>query len=328
MRLPPSSVPTALPRPVTRTADPATPRHGPGPLRTDPVLGRFLDELWAVEGLARLTLDAYRRDLTALSVWLAARGSNLAAASRTDLLDFLGARMQTGSRPRSVARWLSSQRRFYRYLVATGLRQDDPTARIEAPRMGRPLPDSLSEGQIEALLAAPETGTAIGLRDRAMLELLYATGLRVSELVTLEQAQVNPRQGVLRVTGKGSRERLVPLGEEAGDWLRTYLGQARPLLMQGHPPAEAVFVTRRGTGMTRQAFWYRIKQYAADAGITVALSPHTLRHAFATHLLDHGADLRVVQMLLGHSSLSTTQIYTHVARARLQALHARHHPRG
>jgi integrase/recombinase XerD len=294
----------------------------------DPLLDRFLDELWAVEGLARLTLDAYRRDLTALSDWLAARGAALAEADRADLLAFLGARMQAGSRPKSVARWLSSQRRFYRFLVAAGLRRDDPTVRIDAPSIGRPLPDSLSESQVEALLAAPETGTPIGLRDRAMLELLYATGLRVSELVTLEQSQVNPRQGVLRVTGKGSRERLVPLGEEAGDWLRQYLDQARPALMQGHPPAEAVFVTRRGAGMTRQAFWYRIKQYAAVAGIAVALSPHTLRHAFATHLLDHGADLRVVQMLLGHSSLSTTQIYTHVARARLQALHARHHPRG
>jgi integrase/recombinase XerD len=315
----------------------------------DPLLDRFLDELWAVEGLARLTLDAYRRDLTALSDWLAARGAALAEADRADLLAFLGARMQAGSRPKSVARWLSSQRRFYRFLVAAGLRRDDPTVRIDAPSIGRPLPDSLSESQVEALLAAPETGTPIGLRDRAMLELLYATGLRVSELVTLEQSQVNPRQGVLRVTGKGSRERLVPLGEEAGDWLRQYLDQARPALMQGNPPAEApfvhrhragraqprpppppqaVFVTRRGAGMTRQAFWYRIKQYAAVAGIAVALSPHTLRHAFATHLLDHGADLRVVQMLLGHSSLSTTQIYTHVARARLQALHARHHPRG
>jgi integrase/recombinase XerD len=200
--------------------------------------------------------------------------------------------------------------------------------RIDAPRPGRPLPDSLSEHQVDAWLAAPDTATALGLRDRAMLEVLYATGLRVSELVALEHAQNNARQGVLRVTGKGSRERLVPLGEEASHRLRIYLEQARPALMQGHVPAETIFVTRRGVGMTRQAFWYRIKAYAAAAGITVALSPHTLRHAFATHLLDHGADLRVVQMLLGHSSLSTTQIYTHVARARLQALHAQHHPRG
>lgn len=302
--------------------------QGSGPQNPDPLLDRFLDELWAVDGLARLTLEAYRRDLHALSVWLVDRGSTLVDASRADLLAFLGERMQAGFRPKSVARWLSSQRRFYRFLVAAGMRRDDPTARIDAPRIGRPLPGSLSEAQVEALLAAPDPDTSIGLRDRSMLELLYATGLRVSELVTLQQSQVNARQGVLRVTGKGSRERLVPLGEEAGDWLRTYLDEARPALMRGHPPAEAVFVTRRGTGMTRQAFWYRVKQYAAMAGIALTLSPHTLRHAFATHLLDHGADLRVVQMLLGHSSLSTTQIYTHVARARLQALHAQHHPRG
>lgn len=292
------------------------------------MLERFLDELWAVDGLARLTLDAYRRDLEALCLWLRGQGSDLVSASRSELLAFLGSRMQAGSRPRSVARWLSSQRRFYRFLVASGLRRDDPTARIDAPALGRPLPDSLSEGQVEALLGAPDTGSPVGLRDRAMLELLYATGLRVSELVGLEQSRVNPRQGVVRVTGKGSRERLVPLGEEAADWMARYLREARPELMRDRAPAEALFVSRRGIGITRQAFWYRVKQHAAVAGITSGLSPHTLRHAFATHLLDHGADLRVVQMLLGHSSLSTTQIYTHVARARLQALHARHHPRG
>lgn len=292
------------------------------------MLERFLDELWAVDGLAHLTLDAYRRDLTALCLWLRSRGSDLSSASRSDLLAFLGSRMQAGSRPKSVARWLSSQRRFYRFLVASGLRRDDPTVRIDAPAIGRPLPDSLSEGQVEALLGAPDVGSPVGLRDRAMLELLYATGLRVSELVGLEQSRVNPRQGVVRVTGKGSRERLVPVGEEAADWMARYLSKARPELMRDRAPTEALFVSRRGQGMTRQAFWYRIKQHAAVAGITADLSPHTLRHAFATHLLDHGADLRVVQMLLGHSSLSTTQIYTHVARARLQALHARHHPRG
>nr|WP_237251639.1 site-specific tyrosine recombinase XerD [Thioalkalivibrio nitratireducens] len=327
MPSPRSSEPTA-PRPVPRRTEANPAGHGPGPLRPDPALDRFLDELWAVEGLARLTLDAYRRDLTALARWLHPRGVGLADASRSDLLDFLGARMRAGARPRSVARWLSSLRRFYRFLTASGLRRDDPTARIDAPRLGRPLPGSISEIQVEALLAAPDPEDPLGRRDRAMLELLYATGLRVSELVALEQSQVNPRQGVLRVTGKGLRERLVPLGEVAGDWLADYLERGRPALMQGHPPAEAVFVTRRGRAMTRQAFWYRIKAYAAAAGITSELSPHTLRHAFATHLLDHGADLRVVQMLLGHSSLSTTQIYTHVARARLQALHARHHPRG
>ena len=294
----------------------------------NPLLQRFLDELWAVEGLAPLTLESYRRDLTALEGWLRPRGVALEEADRADLLEFLGERMQSGYRPKSVARALSSLRRFYRFLVAGGLRGDDPTARIDSPRIGRPLPGSLSEVQVEALLEAPDTALPVGLRDRAMLELLYATGLRVSELVALEQSQVNPRQGVLRITGKGARDRLVPLGEVAADWLRVYLEQARPVLMEHRAPSEGVFVTRRGAGMTRQAFWYRIKQYAAVAGIPVALSPHTLRHAFATHLLDHGADLRVVQMLLGHSSLSTTQIYTHVARARLQALHASHHPRG
>lgn len=303
-------------------------RSASEPPSPDPLLERFLEELWAVEGLAPLTLEAYRRDLITLQRWLATRGVPLADAGRADLLGFLGARMQAGARPRSAARWLSSLRRFYRFLVGAGLRTDDPSVRIEAPRPGSPLPDSLSEAQVEALLAAPDLATALGLRDRAMLEVLYATGLRVSELVALEHSQINTRQGVLRVTGKGARERLVPLGEEAGDGLRTYLQQSRPELMQGHSPAEAVFVTRRGAGMTRQAFWYRIKTYAVAAGIRAPLSPHTLRHAFATHLLDHGADLRVVQMLLGHSSLSTTQIYTHVARARLQALHAEHHPRG
>lgn len=327
MRSRPNSVPMA-PRPVRRTTEIVAVGQVSGSQHPDPVLDRFLDELWAVDGLALLTLDAYRRDLQALSLWLAERGSTLVEASRADLLAFLAERMQTGFRPKSVARWLSSQRRFYRFLVARGMRGDDPTARIDIPRIGRPLPGSLSEAQVEALLDAPDPDTPIGLRDRSMLELLYATGLRVSELVALEQSQVNARQGVLRVTGKGSRERLVPLGEEAGDWLRAYLDVGRPALLHGHLPSEAVFVTRRGAGMTRQAFWYRIKQYAAMAGIMVPLSPHTLRHAFATHLLDHGADLRVVQMLLGHSSLSTTQIYTHVARARLQALHAQHHPRG
>ena len=294
----------------------------------DSVMERFLDELWAVDGLADLTLDAYRQDLTALAQWLQPHGVALADAGRTELLGFLGARMQAGARPRSVARCLSSLRRFYRFLVANGQRADDPSALIEAPRLGRPLPGGLSEAQVEALLAAPDCGDPVGLRDRAMLELLYATGLRVSELVGLSQHQVNSRQGVVRVTGKGSRERLVPLGEVAADWLSRFLQTARPELMQGHPPVDAVFVTRRGGGLTRQAFWYRIKHYALQAGIQVELSPHTLRHAFATHLLDHGADLRVVQMLLGHSSLSTTQIYTHVAKARLQALHAEHHPRG
>lgn len=293
-----------------------------------PALDRFLDELWAVEGLSDHTLAAYRRDLEGLSRWLARHGMTLETAGAADLLGYVSARMQGGARPKTVTRALSSVRRFYRFLVHHGEREDDPAAGIESPRAGRPLPDSLSETQVDALLQAPDTDTPVGLRDRAMLELMYATGLRVSELVALEWADVNTRQGVVRVTGKGGKERLVPLGEEAAHWLARYLRDARGELMAGHPPAEAVFVTRRGRGLTRQAFWYRIKRYAQVAGIEAPLSPHTLRHAFATHLLDHGADLRVVQMLLGHSSLSTTQIYTHVARARLQSLHAEHHPRG
>ncbi len=292
------------------------------------ILDRFLDELWAVEGLSDHTLAAYRRDLTALHRWLATRAVTLEVATTADLLGHVGARMQAGSRPRSVTRLVSSMRRFYRFLAQHGLRADDPSVGIESPRPGRPLPDSLSEAQVDALLGAPDVSGPLGLRDRAMLELMYATGLRVSELVGLERSGLNIRQGVVRVTGKGEKERLVPLGEEAADWLGRYLDTGRPALMAGHPPVETVFVTRRGRGLTRQAFWYRIKAYARQVGIEAPLSPHTLRHAFATHLLDHGADLRVVQMLLGHSSLSTTQIYTHVARARLQHLHAEHHPRG
>lgn len=294
-----------------------------------PALDRFLDELWAVEGLSDHTLGAYRRDLEGLARWLdAQRGVTLEAARQADLLDFVSARMQAGSRPKSVTRALSSMRRFYRYLVQQGERGDDPSSGIDSPRLGRPLPYSLSETQVETLLRAPDPGDSVGLRDTTMLELMYATGLRVSELVGLERSGVNTRQAIVRITGKGGRERLVPLGEEAAHWLARYLREARPALMDGHPPHEALFVTRRGKGLTRQAFWYRIKHYARQAGIEQPLSPHTLRHAFATHLLDHGADLRVVQMLLGHSSLSTTQIYTHVARARLQDLHAEHHPRG
>ncbi|MFO7954699.1 site-specific tyrosine recombinase XerD [Thioalkalivibrio sp.] len=293
-----------------------------------PALDRFLDELWAVEGLSDHTLAAYRRDLESLKHWLEPRGASLETAGAADLLGYVSARMQAGARPKSITRALSSIRRFYRYLVHQGEREDDPSAGIESPRAGRPLPDSLSEVQVEALLRAPDLADAVGLRDRAMLELMYATGLRVSELVGLEQSEVNSRQGVVRITGKGDKERLVPLGEEAAHWLARYQREARPDLMDGHPPCESVFVTRRGGALTRQAFWYRIKAHARRAGIGSPLSPHTLRHAFATHLLDHGADLRVVQMLLGHSSLSTTQIYTHVARARLQGLHAEHHPRG
>jgi integrase/recombinase XerD len=290
---------------------------------------RFLDELWAVDGLSPLTVEAYQQDLEALALFLRGRGMTLLQAQRADLFEFLAQRLQEGAHPRSAARWISSLRRFYRYLVANAERADDPTLLIALPKQGRYLPGQLSEAQVEALLEAPLVDQdPVGLRDRTMLELMYATGLRVSELVNLELSQVNLRFGALRIVGKGARERLLPMGEQAMDWLQRYLQETRPVLLEGHPPVEAVFVTRRGDRMTRQAFWYRIKQHAAQADITTPLSPHTLRHAFATHLLDHGADLRVVQMLLGHSSLSTTQIYTHVAQTRLQELHAAHHPRG
>ena len=291
------------------------------------ILERFLDGLWMERGLSDNTLAAYRSDLQGLARWLAGRGGTLADAERGDLLEYLAQRSQGGSKPRTGARLLSTFRRFYRYLVREGLRKDDPSARLDAPKLGRPLPATLSEAEVEALLAAPELERPIGLRDRAMLEVLYATGLRVSELVGLTPDQLSLRQGLVRVRGKGGKERLVPLGEEAVAWLERYLREARPLLDRGRA-SEALFPNQRGGFLTRQAFWYRIKGYARAAGIDRPLSPHTLRHAFATHLLNHGADLRTVQLLLGHSSLSTTQIYTHVARERLKRLHAEHHPRG
>jgi integrase/recombinase XerD len=294
----------------------------------DPLLERFLDALWMERGLSDHTLAAYRRDLQGLARWLAPQGVNgLAAATRQDLLGYLHSRVAAGAQPRTTARLLSSLRRFYRYLVREQLLADDPSARIDSPKLGRGLPKALTEAEVESLLAAPDIDDPLGLRDRAMLEVLYASGLRVSELVSLEMYRVSLQQGVVRVLGKGSKERLVPLGEEAISWLERFLVEARPVLVQGQATA-ALFPTRRGEAMTRQAFWYLIKRYARQAGIKSHLSPHTLRHAFATHLLNHGADLRVVQMLLGHSSLSTTQIYTHVARERLKALHAQHHPRG
>ena len=291
------------------------------------LLDRFLDGLWMERGLSDNTLAAYRSDLQGLARWLAGRGLDLAGAGRGDLLEYLAERSQGGSKPRTGARLLSTFRRFYRYLVREGVRKDDPSARLDAPKLGRPLPDTLSEAEVDALLAAPDLEQPIGLRDRALLEVLYATGLRVSELVGLTPDQVSLRQGLVRVRGKGGKERLVPLGEEAVAWLERYLEEARPQLDRGRA-GEALFPNQRGGFLTRQAFWYRIKAYARVAGIGRKLSPHTLRHAFATHLLNHGADLRTVQLLLGHSSLSTTQIYTHVARERLKRLHAAHHPRG
>jgi len=288
---------------------------------------QFLDAQWMERGLSENTLAAYRNDLNGLTAWLSGRGGGLVAARREDLLDYLSERVINGARPRTTARLLSSLRRFYRYLVREGRLSGDPTVRIDTPRIGRPLPDSLSEEEVETLLDAPAVSEALGLRDRAMLELLYACGLRVSELVNLTMEQIDLTQGVVRLMGKGSKERLVPLGEEAVEWLQRYIAQSRPDLAAG-ASARALFITRRGKSMTRQAFWYRLRHYAVKSGINKTLSPHTLRHAFATHLLNHGADLRVVQMLLGHSDLSTTQIYTHVARERLKELHARHHPRG
>lgn len=290
----------------------------------DPAVERFLDALWLEAGLSRNTLSAYRSDLEHFAGWL--KGAP-AKASRDDLTNFLASYVDRGARPRTTARFLSSFRRFYRYLLREGLITEDPTATLDSPKLGRPLPKSLSEAQIEQLLSAPDVATPLGLRDRAMLETLYATGLRVSELVGLTISQTNLQAGVVKVVGKGNKERLVPLGEEAIEWLGRYLRDGRGVLMKGRT-GDALFPTARGAAMTRQAFWHNIKRHARVAGIECALSPHTLRHAFATHLLNHGADLRVVQMLLGHADLSTTQIYTQVARERLKQLHEKHHPRG
>ena len=271
------------------------------------------------------TLSAYRTDLYSYSDWLIKASAVLLQSRPEDILGYMASLNSKSAR--TSARRLSSLRRFFQYLAREGHINSDPSARIAAPRIGRPLPKSLTEAEVEDLLAAPDTSTAIGQRDRAMLEVLYATGLRVSELVSLQMGQVNLRQGVVRVIGKGNKERLVPLGEEAVDWLEKFIRQGRAELLQG-PPVATLFPSRRGRMMTRQNFWHALRRYAVRAGITMALSPHVVRHAFATHLLNHGADLRVVQMLLGHSDISTTQIYTHVARERLKNLHAEHHPRG
>ena len=294
---------------------------------TDPLISRFLDAVWMERGLSSNTLAAYRADLVALHRWLVARNLSLVQTGRADLMDFIAARVQAGARPRSTARQLSSFRRFFRYMVRDGGVREDPTAQIAMPKIGRSLPRSLSEAEVESLLSAPVVADPLGYRDRAMLEVLYATGLRVSELVSLKLGQVNLNQGVTRVLGKGNRERLIPLGEEAVRWLRGFIGGARNDILLDRS-TDYLFPTRRGDRMTRQAFWHIIKRYARKAGVDRELSPHTLRHAFATHLLNHGADLRVVQMLLGHSDLSTTQIYTHVARERMKELHSQHHPRG
>lgn len=299
---------------MTETADEAT-------------IERFADALWMERGLSRNTLAAYQSDLAKLAEWLSReRGATLLAAHREDLLAYLATRARAGSKARSSARLLSSLRQFYQHALREGWIRQDPSALIEAPRLGRPLPKSLTEQEVEALLEAPDTDEPEGLRDRAMLELLYATGLRVSELVGLRFSQLSLNQGLVRVVGKGGKERLVPLGDEAVEWLTRFIRGARYDLL-GARLSDDVFPTRRGAAMTRQAFWYRVRKHALAAGINKHLSPHTLRHAFATHLLNHGADLRVVQMLLGHSDLSTTQIYTHMARERLKSMHQQHHPR-
>jgi len=291
------------------------------------VIDRFLDAIWAERGLSENTLDAYRADLMALNQRLTSRDVNLVKASRADLLEYIAWRVEGGAKPRSTARQLSSFRRFFRYLLREGAIAEDPTAQIAMPKIGRALPQSLTEEEVEALLGAPNVSEPLGHRDRAMLELLYATGVRVSELINLKMSQLNLNQGVLRIIGKGDRERLIPLGDEAQDWLKEFIEGARVEILLERQ-TEYLFPTRRGDRMTRQAFWHIIKRYAKKAGIAKKLSPHTVRHAFATHLLNNGADLRVVQLLLGHSDVSTTQIYTHVARERLKELHARHHPRG
>ena len=297
------------------------------PPETAALIDAFCDQVWLQDGLAATSLASYRRDLAGFAAWLDPRGLSLLRAHRADVEAYLAHQYRTKAQATSIARRLSALRRFYALQLQQGALRVDPTARIQAPKLPRRLPKNLSEAQVEALLAAPDPETALGLRDRAMLETLYATGLRVSELVGLRLGAVSLDMGVVRVVGKGSKERLVPLGEEAIAWLQRYLATVRPAL--AGPRGDALFVTARRGPLTRQAFWLLLKRYAVKAGIPAAsISPHVLRHAFATHLLNHGADLRVVQLLLGHADITTTTIYTHVARERLKQLHAQHHPRG
>jgi integrase/recombinase XerD len=293
------------------------------------LLDEFADSLWLEDGLSRNTLDSYRRDLNKFADWLENQcGQDLLHATHADLQGYIADLfIVQKAKPSSAGRNLSSLKRLFRYLLRQGKISTDPTLKIDTPKLPRNLPQSLTEQDVEQLLAAPDIETSLGLRDRTMFEVLYATGLRVSELVSLGIGQVSMDMGVVRVTGKGNKERLVPLGEVALDWLRCYLDDSRSSLLAGRV-SDDLFVTARGSGMTRQMFWYLIKKHAKQGGLNKPLSPHTLRHAFATHLLNHGADLRVVQMLLGHADISTTQIYTHVARERLKQLHAKHHPRG
>lgn len=289
-------------------------------------LDTFIDHLWLEDGLSKNTLDSYRLDLNAFALWVTSQNKALLAVEQADIQQYLAVKFPV-SQPRSISRLIASLRRFYRYLIRETKISLDPTIQIQSPKLPRSLPKSLSEDEVLALLNTPNIEDPIGMRDRAMLELLYACGLRVTELVGVKVTEVSLSDGVVRVTGKGSKTRLVPMGEEAVDWISRYLSDARSAILQKRL-CDALFVTNRGDAMTRQAFWYLIKRHALLAGITKHLSPHVLRHAFATHLLNHGADLRVVQMLLGHSDISTTQIYTHVARERLKRLHGMHHPRG
>jgi integrase/recombinase XerD len=310
-----------------RTKEPE-PREGKTSQGDAALLDEFCDAVWLEDGLAKNTLESYRRDLRLYSAWLASRSRSLLEAQEADISAYLAYLLQKRqARASSTARGLSSLKRFYRYCARENRIAQDPTLKIDTPKRAPRFPKSLSEADVEALLAAPDVETALGLRDRAMLEVLYATGLRVTELVGLKEIEVSLDMGVVRVFGKGNKERLVPLGEEAATWIARYAKEARPALLQRRV-SHALFVTARGGGMTRQAFWYLIKRYGSQTIPDKALSPHVLRHAFATHLINHGADLRVVQLLLGHADISTTQIYTHVARERLKRLHQQHHPRG
>ena len=295
-------------------------------LNSEILIDNFIDELWLEKGLSKNTLTAYRNDIQTFSNWY--KGNSLLEVERVDLLDYLADRLKQGFSSRSTARSLSSLRAFYSHLTVRHNLKEDPTSRVESPKLGRSLPKTLSEEEVERLIQAPDVDDDIGLRDRAMLELIYACGLRVSELISLDILNINLRQGVIRVIGKGEKERLVPMGEEALHWIERYINKSRPNFIKADNKITEVFLSKRGKAMTRQTFWYRLKEYAQLASINKELSPHTLRHAFATHLINHGADLRTVQLLLGHSSLSTTQIYTEVARHRMKELHNEHHPRG
>lgn len=294
------------------------------------ILDEFSDTLWLEDGLSHNTLESYRNDLRQFGNWLTTQQENdraLIEATHTDLLGFLAHRVESRIKASTASREVSSLKRFYRFLMRQGHIHIDPSLNISTPKIARHLPITLTENDVELLLAAPDINQPLGIRDRAMLEVLYASGLRVSELVSLKTSQLSEDMGVVHVRGKGGKERLAPLGEEALAWVNRYNRQVKPLLLNGKM-SDTLFVTTRGSGMTRQAFWYLIKRHAKHAGIDKSLSPHTLRHAFATHLLNHGADLRVVQLLLGHADISTTQIYTHIARERLKQLHTQHHPRG